>query len=138
MLRVQLDELLFNPNELQANWTGVSAPMGVSAQQIRYILKSRAARASIIGEDLFADPAWDILLDLYAAHLTGETVSVSSACIAANVPYTTALRWTNALEARGLILRQNDPDDGRRTYVSLAPKAILAVEEYFKHFALPV
>jgi hypothetical protein len=42
---------------------------------------------------LFADPAWDILLDLAAARIDGRMVAVSSLCIAAAVPATTALRW---------------------------------------------
>jgi hypothetical protein len=43
-------------------------------------------REQFFGPDLFADPAWDILLDLYAARLEQQRVAVSSLCIAAAVP----------------------------------------------------
>lgn len=68
---------------------------------------------------LFGEPAWDILLSLYSDQVSGRPVSVSSACIAANVPETTALRWLGKLEKEGLIERNTDPADRRRVYVSL-------------------
>jgi len=67
-----------------------------------------------------ADPAWDILLDLYAAEEEGLHISVSSACVAAAVPSTTALRWLRILCERGLITRRADSFDGRRVFVSLS------------------
>ena len=48
----------------------------------------------MFGEGLFADPAWDIMLDLFAARIEGKDITVSSAGIAACVPPTTALRWS--------------------------------------------
>lgn len=137
-LRAQLDELLLSPIELQSTWAGDVTPERLTSTQIRYVLKARAWRSRIIGEDLFADPAWDMLLDLYAAHLDSKTVSVSSACHASNVPYTTALRWVTALHARQLVARESDPEDGRRVYLSLTPKAVSMIETYFSRFALPV
>jgi hypothetical protein len=42
---------------------------------------------------LFADPAWDILIDLFIASEEDQRISVSSACIGSAVPTTTALRY---------------------------------------------
>jgi hypothetical protein len=39
----------------------------VHARHIREIIKLRRMRERLLGEDLFADPGWDILLDLFAA-----------------------------------------------------------------------
>lgn len=58
----------------------------VTAAQVRDLLRARRLRADFLPGDLFADPAWDMLLDLLAAHLDQERVSVSSLCIAAAVP----------------------------------------------------
>src|SRR3546814_4614981 len=69
-----------------------------------------------------------MLLDLMAAHLSGQRVSVSSLCIAAAVPATTALRWIRALTAHGLFLRQADPSDGRRVFIALSDKAARSEE----------
>lgn len=68
------------------------------------------------------DPAWDILVDLAAAGLTGRSVSVSSACLAALVPQTTALRYVRLLEADGLVERVRDVSDGRRFLLGLTSK----------------
>jgi hypothetical protein len=85
--------------------------------------------------DLFADPAWDLLLDLYAAAAERRLVSVSSACIAAAVPHTTALRWINMLEIQGLILRTPDPADRRSSHLRIAPVARDAVGQWLDQLA---
>lgn len=82
----------------------------------------------------FCQPAWDIMLDLYRAHLTDQRISVSSACIAAHVPPTTALRWLVTLEERELITRSADPRDRRRVYVSLSPAAIMSLNALIDGF----
>ena len=92
----------------------------VSAEQIRDMLRARRIRADFLPGDLFADPAWDMLLDLLAARLEQERVSVSSLCIAAAVPPTTALRWIRTLTDKGMVQRHADPQDGRRVFISLA------------------
>lgn len=102
-----------------------------SEQYVRAILKARLDRTGYFPPHLFADPAWDMLLDLYGAQLGQRRVSVTSLCIAANVPTTTALRWISALEGEGLIERRADPLDGRRFFVSLTRPAVRAFEQYF-------
>lgn len=68
---------------------------------------------------MFADPAWDIFVDLASAGLGGRPVSVSSACIASLVPPSTALRYVRLLENQGLVARIQDALDGRRFLLSL-------------------
>jgi len=93
------------------------------AAAARHYLRCRRQRESTFSGDLFADPAWDLLLDLFACANEGKQVTVSGACIAANVPASTALRWLSRIESRGLIARRPDPADGRRTYLELTPEA---------------
>jgi DNA-binding MarR family transcriptional regulator len=57
-------------------------------------------------------------------------VAVSSLCIAAAVPATTALRWIKALSDKGLFVRQADPQDGRRVYIALSDEAARAMGRY--------
>jgi len=102
---------------------------------IRAILQARLERKSFFPEELFADPAWDMLLDLYAAELGHVRVSVTSLCIASNAPTSTALRWISSLESEGLIERRPDPLDGRRFFMSLTCDALERFERYFS--ALP-
>lgn len=104
----------------------------VSTRFVRSILDARRRRDKFFDGDLFADPAWDILLELYALELAQERVSVSKLCLAAGVPDTTALRWIVKMENEGLLERQNDRFDGRRVWVQLSEKASEAMGRYFE------
>ncbi|MEI9927580.1 MAG: winged helix DNA-binding protein [Sphingomonas sp.] len=101
-----------------------------NAQEIRALIRSRRLRAQFFAGELFADPAWDMLLDLFAAQLEHRRVSVSSLCIAAAVPPTTALRWIGTLHDAGLFERQADPSDRRRAYIALSAKGIEGMRGY--------
>lgn len=96
---------------------------GELAAAARHYLRCRRQREGTFSDDLFADPAWDLLLDLFACANEGKQVTVSDACIAANVPASTALRSLSRIERRGLIARRPDPADGRRTHLELTPQA---------------
>lgn len=103
----------------------------VTAAQIRDLLRARRLRGDFMPGDLFADPAWDMLLDLLAAHLDQGRVSVSSLCIAAAVPPTTALRHIRTLTDRGLVERQADPHDGRRVFIALTQDTAESLIRWF-------
>jgi hypothetical protein len=101
-----------------------------TAREIRAVIRSRRMRAQFFTGELFADPAWDMLLDLFAAELERRRVSVSSLCIAAAVPPTTALRWIGSLHDAGLFERHADPSDRRRAYIALSQKAMDGMRSY--------
>ena len=103
----------------------------VSAETIRSVIRARRLRARYFHEELFADPAWDMLLDLLQAEISHLRTPVSSLCIAAAVPATTALRWLKTMVSQGLFIRRADPHDGRRVFVELAPDASRALRRYF-------
>jgi DNA-binding MarR family transcriptional regulator len=111
--------------------TRAPAPVATSAKAIREMIKRRRLRDSFFDAELFADPAWDILLDLMAARLEQRNVSVSSLCIAAAVPPTTALRWITAMTENGMLLRQQDPDDARRVFIVLSDEVAAKLDDYF-------
>ncbi|MES2336945.1 MAG: winged helix DNA-binding protein [Pseudomonadota bacterium] len=99
--------------------------------EVRDVIRARRMRAAHFAGDLFADPAWDMLLDLFAAELEHRRVSVSSLCIAAAVPGTTALRWIGSMVEAGLFERYADPHDRRRAYISLSATARDGMQRYF-------
>lgn len=103
----------------------------VSVDAVLNVIRARRLRAKYFSEELFADPAWDMLLDLLRAEIAQLRVPVSSLCIAAAVPATTALRWLKTLVSQGLFVRRADPHDGRRVYVELAPDTSQALRRYF-------
>lgn len=99
---------------------------------IRDILRRRRLRGRFFDPELFADPAWDMLLDLMGAHLDARPVAVSSLCIAAAVPATTALRWIRLLTEAGMFVRRADPNDGRRVFIELSERAAEGMREYLE------
>lgn len=119
--------------ELRQEATGLQRP--IDAALVRRLLRARRDRARFLPADLFADPAWDMLLDLMAARLEGRQEPVSSLCIAANVPTTTALRWVRSLTDAGLIERQADPFDARRSHVRLTDAAADGVLGWLRLFS---
>lgn len=90
---------------------------------IREVLRLRRLRDDLFPGGLFADPVWDLLLDLYKAGHEHRRISVSSACIASHTPPTTALRHIRIMEQAGMIKRIPDPHDSRRIFLELTPSA---------------
>lgn len=95
-------------------------------------LEARMTRANFFPQVQFNDPCWDIMVEIYASTLAGRRMTVSDACVGMGVSISTALRWLNYLECRGLISRQADNCDRRRTYVELSPETELAFTAYFE------
>jgi hypothetical protein len=97
------------------------------AAMVRGYLRARRRRDTLFGSAIFADPVWDVLLDLYASKLEARRVCISDACIASSVPSTTALRWLGKMEELKLIVRYQDEADGRRFYVELTERTSVAM-----------
>lgn len=93
---------------------------------------SRRRRDALFAADIFADPAWDMLLDLYVQRYHAREVSTHSLCIAAVVPQTTALRWIGKLECLGYIDRRPCPHDARVVYVTLSARGLAMMERYLR------
>jgi hypothetical protein len=115
-----------------ASAEGADGCREISAAKVRAMIRARRLRDQFFASDFFADPAWDMLLDLMAARLEQQRVAVSSLCIAAAVPPTTALRWIKTLSDRGLFVRRADPQDGRRVYLELSDGAAAGMEAYLR------
>jgi DNA-binding MarR family transcriptional regulator len=98
---------------------------------IRSAIQARARRGFHLNPELFADPAWDMLLELYAAALSQRKLTVSRLGERSGVPMTTALRWISTLEREGLIDRVHDRLDGRRVFLTLSDKGERAMSAYF-------
>lgn len=105
---------------------------------VRQIIANRQRRARFFAADLFADPAWDMLLDLTAAHGEGRQVSVTSLCIAAGVPATTALRWLTQMVETGMFQRVADPADRRRVFIELSEPAKAGMAGFFESLHEPL
>lgn len=109
--------------------SAVTAP-DIAARDIRDAIRARRLRDQFFGGGLFEDPAWDMLLDLFAAEIERVEVSVSSLCIAAAVAPTTALRWIARMTDAGLFERRPDPFDRRRAFMGLSDRASTGMRNY--------
>ncbi len=99
---------------------------------VRRIIRQRQLRARYLPGELFADPVWDMLLDLTAAAAEHSRISVTSLCLASGVPPSTALRWITQMEEAGLVERQDDNTDRRRAFIVLSDSTMTSMARYFE------
>lgn len=122
----QLKRFLF-PNKLQRS-------LKLTEDHILSVLQMRRARDAIFGEQLFSDPAWDILLELYAAKLGGRTMTSSQLAMAIGVPDSTSGRWITALRNRRLITSAVDESRPPQVYISLTTEGASRMEHLANHW----
>jgi FixJ family two-component response regulator len=97
---------------------------------LRGAIASRRRRSEFIKSELFADPAWDILLELTLAKLDKKPIPTSSACAATQVPFSTAFRHVGNLVTSGLVRRWKDERDSRRVMLELEDDTYRAMIDY--------
>lgn len=101
------------------------------------VIRGRRARAQFMPENSFSDPAWDIVLHLYEAHLEEVEHTVGDLGSFANTSPATTNRWLDVLFARGWIHRRRCERDQRRVFVSLTETGTEAMNAYFTHLHHP-
>lgn len=91
------------------------------ARTVESLLALRSLRAAYVDARVFGEPAWELLLALFHAHLGGEATYMES--LLRNVgPYpSTTRRWLDALEDLGLVAC----DDEARGPVRLTEAGVL-------------
>jgi len=126
--RIQDDRLAAMRRPAAPNRNGERADLVVA----RAMLRMQRDRAKFLPGDLFCDPAWHMLLELYVLDALGRPISVSGLCAASEIPHTTALRWIGRLVDSQLIDRHPDLHDARRTWLKLTFKGRAQLEAYFE------
>jgi len=121
-----------NPCAGAADWQAIRQRR---IDRVKAIITARNRRMEYFPAEMFADPVWDMLLDLIHCELTDQRVSTSNLCHAAKVPATTALRYITMLTSQGLLVRRPDPLDGRRVFMELSRKALDSLFQYLDSFA---
>lgn len=109
-------------------------PVGRKRAALSELKTMRRLRSQYFPAELFSDPCWEMLLDLYDAALVGAEVTVTSLGAASGVPQTTALRRMETLQAHHLIVRTEDKADKRRTIIKLSDAGMHAVENFFETY----
>lgn len=133
-LQEQLDDLR---DRLTGHSNTDAMDAGTLGQLAWEIVRSRRRRAAVFrSNDLFGEPAWDILLGLYLADQAQQKLSVSNVCDVAGVAPTTGLRWIERLEKEGWVHRTPDPVDRRRFWILLTERALDVMRAYLEEVRL--
>jgi DNA-binding MarR family transcriptional regulator len=104
-------------------------PSGALLERARSILRVRAARERMLGRAAIGEPAFDLLLWLYLR--TGQKeASLTSLARAADIPYSSAMRWARYLADRGYVERTESRSDRRSTSVELTPAGRAMMDEF--------
>lgn len=94
------------------------------------VYDARRRRNRVFNEQLFGEPAWDMLLALYCLPKRGIVLGVTSLAHAANVPPATGHRWQKTLIDEGLIERGPLVSDSRQQLVRLTDRARVLMQRY--------
>ncbi|BDI61499.1 hypothetical protein MACH05_20590 [Qipengyuania nanhaisediminis] len=98
-------------------------------------MRQRTVREKSLPNKLLGEPAWDMLLELFCAKVSGTRLSIKSASIASGARDTTALRVIGQLMEAGLVERTQSSDDKRVKLLSLTPKGFVAVSQILETYA---
>lgn len=123
------------PERIEAS--GIPPPLGGNEQDMLAAIAqrefhNRRRRDSLVRYDLFAEPAWDMLLDLYIQHHRGQPVAIDPLCAAAATASTTALRWLGLLIEKELVIRSPSAEEDGIVRVGLSARGIGEMERYLR------
>ena len=94
-------------------------------------MQARRLRADFLPPELVSDAAWDMLLALLHAEITGRRMAPSHLCAIASVSASAGRRWIDALVLRGLCSRPLQPADADDAGVELSSRGSHALRAYF-------
>ncbi len=123
------------PDQDAASASHIRMPVGLRVTEERRLAElahkiyaMRRRRNRWVHAELLGEPAWDIMLDLYKHTVARRVITVTSACVAAAVPPTTALRWISSLVEEGLVERIPLESDRRTVELRLTAKGFAAMK----------
>jgi len=94
-------------------------------------LDARRSRAMLLGQNLFSDPAWDILLALFRAELEGGDMTLEQLSETLHLSLSVVVGQVGAMERRGLLVEnRTSPNSRRRRAVRLSPLATDAMASW--------
>lgn len=111
----------------------INLPHETLLNRARAALALRQSRERFFGRAMLAGPAFDLLVALYVKE-EGERASVRWLAERARVTNSTALRWLEYLESKGLVTRQRIKVDSRVSLAELTQKGRATLEAFFGSF----
>lgn len=96
------------------------------------VLADRRMRRQFLPEELFHEPAWDMLLALFVSRDDRLPMNIKALVSMSDAPVTTSQRWIEHLHKLKLIDRVIDPTDRRRVEISLSHSGNEAMRSYLR------
>ena len=109
---------------------GGSAPP-VTSHLIKLMSSVRRDRQELFPGPLGTDSCWEVLLQLYRAHLDQHRLQIARLTRRTGLPATTVLRTLDNLAAAGLSARARDPLDGRAVMIELTEAGAARMQAFF-------
>ena len=81
-----------------------------AAQLAASILRFRQFRAKVLTSDMFGEPAWELLLEVFVADANGEAVTGRMVAERRGVSPMVISKWLKHLTVQGLIVGDGDGD----------------------------
>lgn len=107
----------------------------VASETARRMLEAIDLRSQYFDGELFSDPAWSLMLDIYGQMSRGRRTSLAGAAGSARAPVNTAQRWINLLTERGFLVQKTEGRDPKRVYVELSPDLFDCMTAYLGQVA---
>lgn len=105
-------------------------PVSLTEDQIQSILEVRRQRSAILGDGLFSDPAWDILLELLAARLGKRKLTLSD--LENIAPPSVVARWVATLQERALVVCETNAFRPDQFGIELSEECSHRLMRFFK------
>ncbi|MBV2150926.1 ArsR family transcriptional regulator [Sphingobium sp. AS12] len=131
-LIVALQRCLSNVHARQEDAAVLDGDGGGQLAALARYIEARRARATLLGQNLFSDPAWDMLLLLYQAGLEGRALTLEQLSEKSRLSMSVIVGQVGVLERRGLLdEHQTSPNSRRRRAICLSPLAVDAMSSWF-------
>lgn len=75
-------------------------------------------------QELFSQPVWEMLIQIFFLHLSGDNIPVSKICEDSHLPMSTARRWLQILERKSYIVLDAGIADSLDERIQLTDHAI--------------
>jgi len=94
------------------------------------VIRARSRRSTLFSGELFADPAWDILLELSLARLEDRNLTLADLARRSPVHESIVFRWIGKLIRDGWIVPEPDGSEARDAVLDLSAKAATAMQKW--------
>lgn len=94
------------------------------------LFAERRRRDALFPDELFGEPAWDLLLAMFIAREKSQAMILCKAYKAAGVSDTTGRRLLDRMEEDGLITRRRAPRSRKMRIVELTDLAVARLTDY--------